>query len=797
MTRVTPSTPRPFTGTYRLQLHAGFTLDDARAVVPYLANLGVSHLYLAPILTAVPGSVHGYDVLDHTAVNPEIGGRPALEQLADACHEHGLGIVVDIVPNHMALVAPQWRNAPLWEVLRDGRSSPRAHWFDVDWDHLDGRFGLPILGGTLADELAQGSLTLDTGRPDEGRAAGAHVLRYYDHVLPLNPDGPTSGDLQAVLAAQHWLLAGHTEAANVLNYRRFFEVDQLVAVRVELADVFDATHALLLDLHHAGVIDGFRVDHPDGLADPAGYLQRLADGCRPGTPIWVEKILEGHERLPDWACAGTTGYDAAAALDTALVDAATVDAVTQAWTATGGEPSLSVTTAQSKRQVLDQLLQPELNRLIRAAAAALPALDPDRLRAALTELLVELDVYRAYVTPGTPADPALVAPLHDAVDRVSDRHPELATTTAAVTAVLEAPDTAPGDVDAARDLCVRFQQTTGPVMAKGIEDTTFYRWHRLCALNEVGFDPVTGEHPGTADLHAWAEHQAEHWPLGLTGLSTHDTKRSEDVRARLIALAGDADAWTTISTLATEAAQRHQVDAPTAHLVWQTVAGAGDIDADRLDAYLTKAIREAKQHTSWLDPRDDYEANVLALGREILAGGPVGEAIEAAVSANHSAIRVVTLAQKLVQLTLPGVPDTYQGACQLNLTLVDPDNRSDIDFTDRIDRLARLDAGRPITGLDDEVLLVTSRALRLRRDDPDLFATDYRPLQLDDGLLGFGRGDHVVVVAQQAAHGAPSGLVPLADGNWTDVLTGYRYEGTVAAEDLLATLPVALLVRES
>lgn len=787
---------KPFTATYRLQLHAGFTLDDARSTVPYLAGLGVSHLYLAPILTAVAGSVHGYDVLDHTTINPELGGRPALERLAETCHRHDLGIVVDIVPNHMALVSQQWRNAPLWEVLRDGRESAHAHWFDVDWNHLGGRFGLPILGGSLADELAAGSLQLDVGRPDEGRAAGQPVLRYYDHVLPLSPEGPSQGDLADVLAAQHWLLASHTEAAQVLNYRRFFEVDQLVAIRVELADVFDASHALLLELHHAGIIDGFRVDHPDGLADPEGYLQRLADNCRPGTPIWVEKILEGTERLPDWACAGTTGYDAAAALDTALVDPAGVDAVTAAWVATGGEPSLEASVEASKRQVLDQLLQPELNRLHRAAIAALPDQSPDQVRQALTELLVDLHVYRAYVQPGRPVQNELVAPLNEALEGVRRHRPDLTVTASALVEILLRPESAPGDQDAAADLCVRFQQTTGPVMAKGIEDTTFYRWHRLTALNEVGFDPISGEQPGVDDLHSWATHQAERWPLGMTGLSTHDTKRSEDVRARLIALAGDADAWTRLSELAAAAARRLDVDAPTAHLVWQTLAGVGRISPERLDAYLTKALRESKQHTSWLAPDDDYEQRVLALGREILAGGELGDAIARAVRDNRSPIRTITLAQKLVQLTLPGVPDTYQGACQLNLTLVDPDNRSDVDFAAHQARLARLDAGGAIESLDDEVILVTARTLRLRRERPELFATDYRPLELDDSLLGFARGDDVLVIVHRLAQAAPSGSVELPAGNWTDALTGYHFDGTISAADLLATLPVALLIRE-
>ncbi|MCW3156815.1 malto-oligosyltrehalose synthase [Micropruina sonneratiae] len=787
------ATATPFTATYRLQLHRGFTLDDAAAAVPYLADLGVSHLYLAPILTAVPGSLHGYDVLDHTAINPELGGREALERLAERAHRAGLGIAVDIVPNHMALVDPQWRNAPLWDVLTHGRNAAHAHWFDVDWDHLDGRFGLPLLGGSLADELAAGSLTVEVGRPDEGPASGQPVLRYYDHVLPLRPDGPDTDDLAELLAAQHWLLASHTEAAQVLNYRRFFEVDQLVAVRVEEPDVFDATHALLLDLHHAGVIDAFRVDHPDGLADPEGYLARLAAGCRPGTPIWVEKILEGDERLPAWACHGTTGYDAAAVLGTALVDPGTVPAVSEAWAATGGEPSLEVVTEASKRQVLAQLLQPELNRLHRAAVSALPDLDATLLRAALAELLVQLHVYRAYVTPGVEPDADLVEPLRAALRRAVATRPDLAETATALARVLERPETATGDAAAASDLCVRFQQTTGPVMAKGIEDTTFYRWHRLVALNEVGADPATGEHPGVAELHAWATHQAAHWPLGLTTLSTHDTKRSEDVRARLLALAGDETAWRRLSALGREASARHGVDAATGHLVWQTVAGATPLTTERLQAYLTKALREGKQRTSWLQPDDDYEQRVQALGAEALAGSELATAIAEAVEAAAEPIRTVTLAQKLVQLTLPGVPDTYQGAELLNLTLVDPDNRSDVDVAASAERLAALDAGAEPRDLADEILLVTSRVLRVRRARPDAFATGYAPVDLGPELLAFRRGEQLLVVVRRLAHASRPDAVALPPGDWQDLLTATAHSGSTGT--LFDTLPVALLAK--
>ncbi|MFT3971824.1 MAG: malto-oligosyltrehalose synthase [Micropruina sp.] len=782
----------PFTATYRLQLHCGFTLDDAAGVVPHLAALGISHLYLAPILTAVPGSMHGYDVLDHAAINPELGGRDAFGRLAAQCRAHGLGIVVDIVPNHMALVAGQWRNAPLWDVLRHGRGSRFAHWFDVDWEHLGDRFGLPILGAPLAEVLSE--LTLDVGQPDEGPAAGQRVLRYYDHLLPLRPDGPDTTELTELLAAQHWLLASHTEAAQVLNYRRFFEVDQLVAVRVEEPDVFDATHALLLELHHEGLINGFRIDHPDGLADPEGYLSRLAAACRVGTPIWVEKILEGAERLPAWDCHGSTGYDAAAVIDAALVDPAGVDAVTRTWVATGAERLLAACVEASKRQVLAQLLQPELNRLQRAAVAALPGADPARLRAALSELLVQLHVYRAYVTPGRPVDSALVAPLHEALERVRADRPDLADVAITLAGVLKRPETAPGDTDAARDLCVRFQQTTGPVMAKGIEDTAFYRWHRLVALNEVGGDPAHGEHPGVQALHAWAAEQAGRWPLGMTTLSTHDTKRSEDVRARLLALAGDAASWSRIANLAAGASVRHGVDAATGHLVWQTIAGTPGLSPERLDDYLTKALREGKQRSSWLHPDDDYEQRVRALGREILAGGPVGAAIAEAGVSNADAIRAVTLAQKLLQLTLPGVPDTYQGAEVLNLNLVDPDNRADVDFAAHAVRLDELDAraGRALD-LDDEVLLVTSRTLRLRRARPADFAAGYEPLELGAGLLGFARGSDVLVAVRRLPRTPLPDTVPLPGGDWRDVFTGAGHRGDTGA--LFDVLPVALLVR--
>lgn len=801
---------RPLTATYRMQLHAGFTFADAEAVLPYVETLGVSHLYLSPVLTAVPGSEHGYDVLDHTRVSAELGGREGLGRLADAAHARGMGVVVDIVPNHMALVEPLWRNAPVWETLREGRRAARAHWFDVDWDHLGGRFGLPVLGAPLEEVLAAGELTVDRGREDEGegRITGQPVVRYFDHVWPVAPGTEhLLDDLPALLEAQHWRLGFWKDAAQILNYRRFFEVDQLIGVRVEERDVFEATHAELLDLHHRGVVDGFRIDHPDGLADPTAYLETLASSVRPGTPVWVEKILEGDERLPrGWACAGTTGYDANAAITAALVDPTTADAVSTAWFATGGEPDLDVEVDRCKRQAVQALLQPEMGRLVRRAVEALPGHDEHRLRAALAELLVDVHAYRAYIRPGLEDPPELRAALLEAIHRARETRPDLLAEVDALAEVLLHPEGNGSDPAAAADLCVRFQQTTGPVMAKGIEDTAFYRWHRLVALNEVGADPSRGEHPDVDVLHAWAAHQARHWPRGMTTLSTHDTKRSEDVRARILAVAGDADAWRALAAAGAAAAQRHGVDAPTAHLVWQTLVGAGRVSEARLHAYLTKAVREAKLHSSWVEPDEAYEGRVMALASEMVSEGEVSEAIGAALRDNEPTVRTLTLTQKLVQLTVPGVPDTYQGAGLVDLSLVDPDNRRPVDYDERVARLHRVDGGGDLHDLSDEVLWVTSRTLRLRSWLPQAYGpgADYAPVEAGPHVLGFLRGGVAATLTIRAprALGAAGGLqdtrIPLPPDVWTDALTGrdhhVGHEGVLARE-VFDRLPVALLVR--
>lgn len=877
-----------FTATYRLQLHDAFGFADAAAVVPYLARLGVSHLYLSPILQAVHGSMHGYDVVDHTRVSEALGGRQGFESLAATAREHGLGIIVDVVPNHMAFVAPESANLPLWLVLRDGRDAITADWFDIDWKAGGGRLGLPVLGDTLDAVLQAGELVVDeivdpvrghladtshtpTGyvEPDSARAqlepSGVLVLRYHDHVYPIalgtegdaRPGDRDTATVRALLDRQHYRLTSWREKDDALNYRRFFEVDGLIAVRVELPEVFAATHELLLELNAAGLIDGFRIDHPDGLADPAGYLEQLHRATKRGTLVWVEKILEGSEDLPtEWKCAGTTGYDAMRAIQAALVDTADADVVTATWRAAGGQSDIGEAVAQAKRQVVAQSLVPEVERLTRRAREAAPQLDPERLRAAVVELLVAGEVYRAYIRPDDSriSDDARHR-LVEAFSAALGQRPDLETELRALVPMT----VGEGDDDpATSDFSVRLQQTWGPVMAKGIEDTTFYRWHRLVALNEVGGDPSDldraqhGPDSGVELLHTWARRQQAEWPQGMTTLSTHDTKRSEDVRARIIAVAGDPQAWQACSEAALRAAQEAGIDAPTAHLVWQTILGVGHISAQRLEDYLLKALREAKQHTAWVDGDPDYEARVVEFARSLRDPGPVHDAIESAVTSNAEAIRATTLAAKALCLTLPGLPDTYQGCEIVDLSLVDPDNRRPVDYDVRRRLLAQIDAAAaseaargetdPVdtergrteqaeraeiamppgtSALDVEKLELTAAALRLRRERPELFGdgSSYAPLVGDEdhvlgfvrttavgllaGVLGLARDGAVATLvtrapARLAATGGWGDLgVELPEGTWRDIVSGaVRQGGPVRCAEVFASSPVAILLRE-
>ncbi|MGI8433327.1 MAG: malto-oligosyltrehalose synthase [Nocardioidaceae bacterium] len=792
------SPDRTISGTYRLQLHAGFGFSDASAVVPYLADLGISHLYLSPVLQAAPDSTHGYDVVDHSRISADLGGEAGLLELAERAHSRGLGLVADIVPNHMALPTPAHLNRPLWQMLHMGRGAPTAHWFDVDWELCQGRLGLPVLGASLDEVLAGGELSLD-------EFEGEPVVRYFEQLFPVAP-GTGDGRLVDVLARQHYLLASWQDKSEVLGYRRFFDVDTLVAVRVELPDVFDATHALLVDLHRRGVVDGFRIDHPDGLADPEDYLSRLA-AATDGAWVVVEKILEGDEQLPrTWAAAGTTGYDAVRALHGALV-ADTGRQLSEFWRHTGGDPELASTELEAKQLVLRELFQPELRRLTRRAGEAArdrgADVSTDDLEAALGALLVHVEVYRAYVRLGRPADDDAVRRIDAMVVAARTDRPDLSVALELLRTLLL--DSSSHSA-AGRDLLVRFQQVCGPVMAKGVEDTTFYRFNRLMALNEVGGDPGVLDHPDAEGVHRWAEHQIAEHPTGMTTLTTHDTKRSEDVRARLLVAAEDIEGWGHVWERLSEAAAAAGVDLPTAYLVLQNLVGAWPVSAERLGAYLEKAVREAKLHTSWNEPDSEYERRVLSLGSACLQA-PVASEIERWLADLAAAERAALLGTKLLQLTLPGIPDVYQGCELVERSLVDPDNRRPVDFAERVERLRRLDAGGACLDLDDEKLWLTSRVLRLRRQSAHLFGPEstYRALASPPPhLLGFVRAERLTVVTTRAPlaqqrTGWAAARISLPDGSWTDLLASRPpvTGGEVAVADLLTELPVALLLRES
>ncbi len=411
------------TSTYRLQVHAAFGFDDVAALAGYLADLGVSHAYLSPVLQAAPGSTHGYDVLDHTRLSDEAGGREGFDTMVRALHERGLGIVVDVVPNHMTVPEPEHLNAPLWSLLRDGTSSPYASWFDVDWDAAGDRVVVPVLGGTLEEGLAGGEITLAA---DGGAGRDETVVRYYDHELPVRP-GTEDLPLTELVDRQWWRLESWRAAASTLNYRRFFDVGSLAAVRVEDPAVFDATHHVLTDLIRAGSVDGLRIDHPDGLADPRGYLRRLA-GATDGAWVVVEKILEGDERLPaDWPCAGTTGYDLLWRVGALFVDPAGEDPLTDLLAlVSGARLTLDEVVTASKQFVVSSALVPEVLRLARRAEEILAAPSSpvrpaaDSVERALVALLVGMDRYRAYVVPGESIHPDAQRVVDDATDRARE-----------------------------------------------------------------------------------------------------------------------------------------------------------------------------------------------------------------------------------------------------------------------------------------------------------------------------------------------------------------------------------------
>jgi (1->4)-alpha-D-glucan 1-alpha-D-glucosylmutase len=872
--------------TYRVQLHAGFTFDDAAGIVPYLARLGISHLYTSPILQAVRGSTHGYDVIDHSRVNAELGGIEGFGRLSDALRAHGMGLVLDVVPNHMAITE---ENRWWWDVLQHGPASRYAGYFDVDWDPPESRLRnvilLPILGDHYGRVLEAGEIRL-------ARRGAQLVIEHADRALPLDPrtvgavisgaaartgsdelgfigsaltelPPSTSGDaelvarrqrdadvlatrlaellddgdiaaaldasigsvnadpdaLDALLEDQNYRLALWRAASRDLGYRRFFDIDELIGLRMEDEGVFAETHAVILECVADGRVDGLRIDHPDGLRDPAGYFARLR-AAAPTAWIVAEKILEAEEALPDeWPIDGATGYRFANLATGLLVDPSGEAAMTELWAGRADAgPEWQAIAADARAEVLSAVLGSDVNRLTDLFLAVCEAnrryrdFTRHELHHALREVAAALPVYRTYVRARdrhvSVVDRALI---DEAVARATERRPDLDPELFAFLGRILALDV---DGELAHELAMRFQQLTPAAMAKGVEDTAFYRHHRLVALNEVGGDPgrfgtsLEAFHHAMADAH-------EHWPTAMLALSTHDTKRSADLRARLAVLSEDPGAWgSAVEALARASAPyRSGPDAPTdadAYLFFQATIGAWPLDADRAAGYLEKASREAKLRTSWTDPDPGYDAALERFIRGSLDDVRFREAVTGAVESVLEPGRRAALSQLLLQLTGPGVPDLYQGSELWELSLVDPDNRRPVDFAARAELLDEVDGLSPEAAwarADEGLpkLWLIRRVLDLRARRLDAFTAPYRPLAAlgdqADAVVAFARGGEVVIVAPRlvrrvARDGWGDTTIDLPDGRWRD-LGGDEHEGRPRPGDLLARFPVSVLERVS
>ena len=861
--------------TYRVQFRPDFGFDDAAAIADYLAALGVSHLYASPYLQAAPGSTHGYDVVDHHRVNRELGGEEAHGRLVEALRAVGLGQVLDIVPNHMAIGTPD--NAWWWDVLENGPSSVYASCFDVDWDPPESKLRntvlLPVLGDHYGRVLEAGELALR-------RDGGSFTVEYYDNRWPVAPRSldvlladaaarcgsdelesiaaafgrlphaeRTDADsvrerhrdkevlrarlrhlcesdpevaaavdavvaevnadadaLDALLERQNYRLAFWRTAGRELDYRRFFDINTLIGLRTEDPGVFEDTHRQVLDWVRDGVVDGLRIDHPDGLRDPEGYLRRLAEATG-GVWVVVEKILERDERLPStWATAGTTGYDFLNRVGGLFVDPVGEGPLTALYDElTGrGEPWDEVVLAK-KHLVLRDVLAADLIRLTNLLVGVCERhrryrdYARNELHDVLREVIASFPVYRTYVPPAREDDRHHI---ESACADVARRRPDI---DAALIDFLRRLLVGEIEGECEAELVARFQQLTGPVMAKGVEDTAFYTFARLVALNEVGGDPGAF---GTSleEFHAACAEAQEQWPAAMLATSTHDTKRSEDVRARLVLLSEIPDEWAGFAARWIDRDGR--VDANAQYLLLQALVGAWPLDVDRAVAYMEKASKEAKEHTSWIDPDPDYDEALRRHVRKLLADETFQGELATFVLPLIEHGRVVSLAQTLVKLTAPGVPDIYQGQELWDYSLVDPDNRRPVDYERRRALLAELDGMKACDVLDraDEglpKLFVTREALALRARRPAAFGpgSTYRPLAVRGAKAGhvvaFSRADEVVTVVPRLVLGLAGEWqgtsVELPAGRWRNVLSDEEHEGAVAVGELLAPFPVALL----
>jgi (1->4)-alpha-D-glucan 1-alpha-D-glucosylmutase len=895
--------------TYRLQLRASFGFSQAAAVAPYLAQLGVSHVYLSPIFKARPGSVHGYDITDHSQLNPELGTEADYEAMIDAFRREGLGRILDVVPNHMGV----WgADNPLWlDVLEWGPYSQYAGWFDIDWSAQDGKLLAPVLGAQYGEELRSGKLKLRF--EDDGSFA---IWAYDAHKLPIDPltfpqilghqnpaldrmadlfldlpqwrpqlaeraralktelaslaeqDGNIRAaidarvelfnsdwhELDRLIRAQFWRVAFHRVAEDEINYRRFFNINDLAGLRIEVGPVFDHAHARIFRMLESGEIDGLRIDHIDGLFDPKAYLEALrARAARPFYLV-VEKILATHESLrADWPVEGTTGYDYTNLALGVLVDPASEAAFTQAYYDLAGEDQDFATVARDgKLRIMENEMASELNALGRRAAqlAGESPMTADLTRAllqrAIRQVVANFPVYRTYLDfTGMPAD-ADRRDIAWAMTRARRSDPDVHPSAFdflqnMLMAETEQPPTQELSHSAALRFAMKVQQFSGPVMAKGVEDTAFYRYNRFLALNEVGGAP---ERFGLAPalFHKANAARAQNWPHAMLTTATHDTKRGEDNRARLAVLSEmpeewrrQVETWTRILRARQGDVERKAApDRDDVYMLYQLFVGSWPIDmldapseeqreayGARIQAAIEKSLREAKRRSSWAAPDADYEQATQAFAKEALRS-------ETFLSNFLPFTRRVarlgienSLIQTVGKLTAPGVPDIYQGCELWDLNLVDPDNRRPVDFALReaaiADLAARLKAPDQRSGLFKTLMdewqdgrvkqATTALMLALRRDEPGLFASsDYQPLAIEgdrsDWAFGYIRASGerrlAVVMARYPAHREAepewNATARLPEARWFDLFRGQ--DATVGAplHEWLNPLPFAVLL---
>jgi (1->4)-alpha-D-glucan 1-alpha-D-glucosylmutase len=710
--------------TYRIQLNAKFTFRDATALVPYLARLGISHVYCSPYFKARPGSMHGYDVVDHNRFNPEIGTTEDFDAFVAQLRAHGMGHIVDFVPNHVGVGAD---NAWWMDVLESGPSSRYARFFDIDWS-TSGKLLIPVLGDTYGTVLERGELELRHDPSNDSYSVFYHEHRFpiwrKDHerarALLARGSQPAPHELHELLENQAYRLAYWRVAADEINYRRFFDVNELAALRMEHDEVFDATHRLLIELVHAGKVDGLRIDHPDGLHDPARYFEMLQEHAGP-IYLLVEKILASFERLPQtWRVQGTTGYNFTNVVNGLFVDCATRSRMDRAYRGFIGESVQWRDIAyEGKQLILDTSLAAEL-KVLTDALTRIARADPhtrdftaNSLREALNETIACFPVYRTYVAESASSEDLRFIDWAIAVaKRRSSRVDALLFDFLRKVLVVDVPEASTELRRRVHAFAMRFQQVTAPVTAKGVEDTALYRFHRLSSLNEVGGDPdIFGV--SVRAFHADARYRAQHWPHEMLSTSTHDTKRAEDVRARINVLSEMTATWRKwlARWSRMNRGRKREIDGLPApgpnqeYLLYQTLLGTWPLEPmdesalgdyrERIEAYMLKASREAKTRTSWSDVSAGYEEALVQFIRALLEpreGNLFFAEIQQAQARIARFGMLNSLSQTLCKLTAPGVPDIYQGNELWDLSLVDPDNRRPVDYELRSRMLEELTA---------------------------------------------------------------------------------------------------------